>query len=354
MNTENPDPLNPPKINLKALSSVISELETLESGETFWCCPEEALTHIEEGRVELAEIQAYPPFHILQKLEWKLEYLDQIGLDWRDSTRLQKFQDGAIPGGIRRTMVKGKQLNWIEGISNLRKDFEMSFEIGVTPLGPMLKQIEACWFHKKAHFYEQTVLTKLNDEEMIERGLVCLLHRSKGYMSLEARSKGRVYDLFQVGRDWVLFYLQMQNVKDKLEQALIKCLRTGRVLAVTEKSLSATLVLPSFWDDNRLINLKDGELMFVFSGDLPNKWSGNQKILKGQARIDAVKKAADWLEEEYAYQRSVNLRMTHREFAELAAVKFRLTGRACDDAWEIAHIPEWRHRGSIAKKYRNK
>lgn len=351
MSADGTSETNQEPIAMKVLMDLISENEELKTGCTFSCDPEEALEYIEECRAEIAEIQDHPPSHILQKLEWKLNHLDHIGLDWRDGTRLQKFQDGAIAGGTLRTMVENKQLNWIEGISNLRKYFATSFEIGETPLGSILYQAEACWLHKKSHFYEQTVVTKLSDEEMVEQGVVCLKRRQYNMLP-DVPSGG--YDLFQVGRDWVQFYLQLQNVKNKLEEALIKCLRTGRVLAVRKIPFAPTLVHPSIWDDKPLINRKDDKLMFVFSGDFPGSWTGKQKVLKGQARIDVVQKVAIWLEGEYADQRSLNLRMTHREFVRLAVDKFRLSERACNDAWTMARIPEWEKRGRIEQKFRNK
>ncbi len=326
MNLSDPDLSNPKTVNLKALCTLSFESEEFNPKDTFSCDPEEALEHIEKGRAELAEIQAFPPFHILHKLDLELENLDHIGPEWCDGTRLQKFQNEVIAGGSLRSMVEKKRLNWIEGVSNLRKVFPASFKMDEISLGPMLNQIEACWLHKKMHFFEQTVVTKLNDEEMIKRGVVCL-KRPLGGMYLDARSRG--YDLFQVGQDWAQLYVQLQNVKNKLELALIKCLQTGRVLAVTKNSFDATLVLPSVWDDKPLIYRKDDELVFVFSGNLPETWFHSPETLPAQRS-----KACRWLERAGKKLNANGVRASQGDYTSIMMRKFGLTKNATKDIWK--------------------
>jgi hypothetical protein len=342
---------NQQPIALKALVDLCSENEELKIGSTFSCEPEDALEYIISGRVELAERQLSPPIVILQKLDWQLEYLDQIGPEWQEASRLQKFQDKAIANGARRAMVDGKQLNWISGISRLRQVFDASFEIGETSVGAIQKQLWACWHQKASHYNGHIASTKLSDAQMIEDGSVCLRRRQINFLSDGPQSG---YECFPVGRVWAQYYVQLRKLKEKLEMALIECLQTGRILSVEEKSFGATLILPAHWVDNPLREPKDGKLAFVYSGDLPAAWVGAQKILKGQARIDAIKKATAWLEMEYARLCPLNIRMTSDEFSKRVATLFHLTGRACDEAWNNARIPDWGQKGRIPENNRIK
>ncbi len=351
MNDVDPEQTQLQPIRMIALSDLSVDNEQLPAGDAFNSEPHEALEHIISGRAELAENQVNPPFMILQKLDWQLEYLDQIGPEWREASRLQKFQDKAIANGARRTMVDGKQLNWIAGISRLRHVFETSFEIGETSVGAIQKQLWACWHQKVSHYNGHIASTKLSDAQMIEDGSVCLRRRQISFLSDSPKGG---YECFHVGRVWAQYYVQLRKLKEKLEMALIECLQTGRILSVEEKSFGATLILPAHWVDNPLREPKDGKLAFVYSGDLPAAWVGAQKILKGQARIDAIKKATAWLEMEYARLCPLNIRMTSDEFSKRVATLFHLTGRACDEAWNNARIPDWGQKGRIPENNRIK
>lgn len=103
------------KIQLNALMGFSDGGTQLLSGSTFEAEAEEALEYVMSGRVEVAKRHFNPPFLILKKLNWQLEYLDQIGPEWNETNLLQKFQNGALANGVRLAIVDGKQLHWIEG-----------------------------------------------------------------------------------------------------------------------------------------------------------------------------------------------------------------------------------------------
>lgn len=326
MNTSDPDGTNPNSVNLKALCSVSLENEVVNLEDTFRCDPKEAMDHIENGRAELDKRQDFPPLHVLQELELKLNHLEYIGHEWRNGTRLQKFQDGAIVAGTRRAMVEGEKLDWIEGIQNLRNAFNTAFKIGETSLQLVLYQVEECWLNKKSRADQRTVNTKLTNEEMVEQGMVCLKRHSRNF--LQGVPSGG-HDLFHVGGDWVQLYLQLQNIKHKLEQALIECLCTGRVLSVLEKSFGSTLILPSHWDDNRLRSPKEGELIFVFSHNFPAAWYHSPETLPS---IKA--KAIKWLESAEKKLDGKNLRASQSDYENIIMRKFELSKNATWEVWK--------------------
>lgn len=88
------------KIQLNALMDFSDGGTQLLSGGTVEAEAEEALEHVMSGRAEVAEKQFNPPFLILKKLNWQLEYLDQIGPEWNEASLLQKFQNGALANGV--------------------------------------------------------------------------------------------------------------------------------------------------------------------------------------------------------------------------------------------------------------
>jgi hypothetical protein len=328
MNTSDPAVTSLKTVNLKALCNVSLEHDLVSLEDTFRCEHNEAMNHIENGRAELTKRQDVPPSFILRELELKLEHLDCIGFEWRDGTRLQKFQDGAIVAGARRAMVEGEKLDWIEGIQKLRKAFTAAFQIGETSLGEILSQLEECWLFKKTSADKRTARTSLTDNEMIEQGLVCFTKHPSNFLN-DVHSGG--YELFDVGGDWAQFYLDLQRIKHKLEQALIECLCTGRVLSVLEKPFGSTLILPSHWDENRLRNPKEGNLIFVFSHNFPAAW---YHALETLPSIKA--KAIKWLERAEKKLDGKNIRASQSDCESIIIRKFELSTNAAKDVWKQA------------------
>lgn len=333
MNTFDPDPSSQLPVQLKSLDGTLPENAT-ELGEgTFRCEPEDALEHIIRGRAELTDHQAHPPFHILRKLSSVLEDLDQIWSDqmwpeWNTPKRLQKFQNAAIPGGVRVTFVEGEQLNWIEGVTGLQDNFADFIIIAEVSFLSILSQVTSCWEYQKSRSEEYIESVILTEEKMVKNGLVGA-RRKAGRMSLV--STGKRYRYLKVGQEWVKFFVEMEKLQTKLGQVLDECLRAGRVIAVDEKPNGATMVPPSEWQDKNLTKQSDKNLVFVLSRDFPREWFHSLEDLPAVKAI-----ATRWLLKAEKKLDERGRRASEDDYENIMMRKFYITLNATKDVWKHA------------------
>jgi len=337
-------------VMLRARIKVRSGERVFQGGELFELSGEKAVQEVLEGAAELFDRQRHPPIAILGELERRRLEISEIGPQSLDAYPLAEFEKKALAGGIRRAIVEGCQLEWLQGLSRLKATARFAlFDLRVEAVDYYLHQLQECWKTKREGSDTRTISSFFSAEDGVGGGLAPT-RSSRAHMVADAiggcRGKGQEY--YVVGPDWAEFANRLEALTQSVEDDIKECLRTGRVLVVEEAAGGATLVAPYSWASRRWSTKQRKDLFFLMSRDLPRTWFRRGKSLKGKARQYEMDFLVRVLEANYAGAQLGGLKLVREHFIRSAVQERGVTETLAGDAWRIAGIPDWKTKGRLS------
>lgn len=340
-----------PEITLVAAETVEVDGNSYETGQQFICNRQNSVGLILEGRAKIASKQDRPHTDLLKDLSHQMFDAEALGKVWLDPGAIQSFEEKILANGTMRHAYNGKHLNWLHGRRELEAFLWTASDLDPAKLQMLANEFGACLRTKMSRSQVVNLNSLLSDQEKRDEGLVeaeTKRHRRIRYLDqggyLEAPRSAR-FEYRVVGREWVDYQVALQALEAAPKVAAHEALRDGRILAVKTEGGRSSLIAPSYWNKSTKLHAKSQMLSFLSTYDLPAIWLPSGGQVRGERRIQLVKKIAKALEDEYLRQAPNHVRGQKKAIIKDFAKKFGVPQSVVLAAWDLATLPNWKGQG---------